>query len=89
MYPVASVYDIIRQSRYLTRNYLFTCKHYTRLYIHNMFRLQCAIQDGNALELFALDLHYARTHRKNGTLLLKNIEILILASKNICILITF
>jgi hypothetical protein len=33
----------IRQSGYLTRNYLFTCKYYTRLYIHNMFRLRCAI----------------------------------------------
>jgi hypothetical protein len=34
---VQLVYDKTRQSRYLTRNYLFTCKYYTRLYFHNIF----------------------------------------------------
>jgi hypothetical protein len=43
VHPVASIYDKTRQSRYLTNNYLFTCKYYTRLYFHNMFQLRCAI----------------------------------------------
>jgi hypothetical protein len=35
--PVVSVYDKTRQSRYLTRNYLFTCKYYTRLIFTTCF----------------------------------------------------
>jgi hypothetical protein len=37
VHPVASVYDETRQSRYLTRNCLFTCKYYTRLIFTTCF----------------------------------------------------
>jgi hypothetical protein len=38
------------------------------------------IEDGNTLELFTLDLHCARIHRKKWDIAVKNIEILILAA---------